>query len=181
MTTSAPSPDAAAQRAAGVRLMGFDVDGVLTDGRLWVGPDGEMLKVFHSFDGHGVKMLRDAGVVLAIISGRSGEPVRRRAAELGFDHVMLGIHDKRQALEQLLAQTGIEPSAMGFIGDDVVDLPVLTRVGFAATVSEAPIEVRSRVHWIASQPAGGGAVRELCEFVLKAQGRWDAALAPYLA
>jgi len=172
---------AALERARRVRLMIFDVDGVLTDGRLWYGPAGEALKAFHTFDGHGLKMLAASGVVPAILSGRRSQAVTQRAAELGIEHVLQGIDDKRSAYAALLAQLGLQAEASGYVGDDVVDLPVLVRCGFACAPREAPQAVRQRVHYVCQSPAGAGAVREICELLMRAQGSLDAALARYLA
>jgi 3-deoxy-D-manno-octulosonate 8-phosphate phosphatase (KDO 8-P phosphatase) len=171
----------ALERARRVRLMVFDVDGVMTDGRLWYGPEGETLKQFHSHDGHGVKLLAAGGVASAILSGRSSAAVERRAAELGIAHVLQGIEDKRAAWQALIARLGLPAEATGYVGDDVVDLPVLSRCGFACATREAPLTVRARVHYVCEAPAGGGAVRELCELLLRAQGTLEAALARYLA
>ncbi|HZQ73056.1 MAG TPA: HAD hydrolase family protein [Burkholderiales bacterium] len=173
------APDAL-ERARRVKLMVFDVDGVLTDGRLWYGPSGEEIKAFHSFDGQGIKMLTMSGVHAALLSGRSSPAVSSRAAELGVEHVLQGIADKRAALEGLLRRLGFAHATAGAMGDDLVDLPVLTRCIFSATVPEAPEEVRRRVHYVASSPAGGGAAREVCEFVMRAQGTLDDILARYL-
>ena len=167
--------------AARVKLMIFDVDGILTDGSLHFGPDGEVIKTFNVLDGHGIKLLQQSGVETAIISARQSAIVLRRAADLGIRHVHQGVHDKRAAFEQLLAATAIEQDACGFIGDDVIDLPILSRVGFAASVPNAHPEVRSRVHYVTQASGGHGAVREVCDFILRAQGNYEAALAPYLA
>jgi 3-deoxy-D-manno-octulosonate 8-phosphate phosphatase (KDO 8-P phosphatase) len=172
---------AASVRAANVRLMIFDVDGVLTDGSLHFGADGEVLKTFNVLDGHGIKLLQQSGVATAIISARQSPIVLRRATDLGIVHVLQGIHDKRSAFEQLLVKTNIAADACGFIGDDVIDLPVLSRVGFAASVPGAHPEVRARVHYVTQVGGGRGAARELCDFILRAQGNYEAALAPYLA
>jgi 3-deoxy-D-manno-octulosonate 8-phosphate phosphatase (KDO 8-P phosphatase) len=161
----------ALQRARRVRLVVFDVDGVLTDGRLWYGPDGEELKAFHGFDGLGIKLLLMAGLKTAILSGRESGAVTERARELGIEHVLQGIDDKRTAFAALLRRVRVTPQATAYMGDDLVDLPVLTRCGFACAPHEAPEEVRRRVHYIASAPAGRGAAREACEFILEAQGR----------
>jgi 3-deoxy-D-manno-octulosonate 8-phosphate phosphatase (KDO 8-P phosphatase) len=171
----------AVSRAARVRLMIFDVDGVLTDGGLHYGPDGEMIKTFNVLDGHGIKLLQQSGVATAIISARESRIVARRAADLGIAHVRQGVHDKKGAFEQLLAQTGIGADACGFVGDDVIDLPILLRVGFAASVPNGHPEVVARVHHVTKASGGRGAARELCDFILRAQGNYEAALAPYLA
>jgi len=170
----------ARQRAAQVRLMIFDVDGILTDGSLHFGPEGEVIKSFNVLDGHGIKLLQQSGVATAIISARQSPIVARRAADLGIAHVQQGIHDKRRAFEQLLEQTAIPLQACGFIGDDVIDLPILTRVGFAASVPNGHLEVRQRVHYVTDAGGGHGAAREICDFILRAQGNYAAALAPYL-
>ena len=174
------SPDAL-ERAKRVKLMLFDVDGVLTDGRLWYGLAGEEIKAFHAADGHGVRMLGESGVRLALLSGRSSPSVAGRAAELGIDHVLLGVADKRRTFEALLTELGLPAEAAGYMGDDLVDLPVLTRCGFACTTREAPEEVRSRVHCIPAVPAGAGAARAVCEYIMRAQGSFEKALRAYLA
>jgi 3-deoxy-D-manno-octulosonate 8-phosphate phosphatase (KDO 8-P phosphatase) len=161
----------ALQRARRVRLVVFDVDGVLTDGRLWYGPDGEELKAFHGFDGLGIKLLMMAGLKTAILSGRKSAAVSERARELGIEHVLQGIDDKRKAFASLLRRLRVTRQATAYMGDDLVDLPVLTRCGFACAPREAPEEVRRRAHYIASAAAGHGAAREACEFILEAQGR----------
>jgi 3-deoxy-D-manno-octulosonate 8-phosphate phosphatase (KDO 8-P phosphatase) len=173
--------DDAAARAARVRLMIFDVDGILTDGSLHYGPEGELIKTFNVLDGHGIKLLGQSGVATAIISARKSDIVARRAADLGISHLYQGVHDKRAAFEQLLAHAAIGADACGFVGDDVIDLPILLRTGFAASVPNAHPEVQSRVHYITQAHGGRGAARELCDFILRAQGNYEAALAPYLA
>ncbi len=176
-----PSAADALERARRVRLMIFDVDGVLTDGRLWYGPAGEELKAFHSYDGHGLKMLAASGVPCALLSGRRSGAVAARAAELGIAHVFQGIDDKLSTYTELLLRQNLKPEHTGYMGDELVDLPVLTRCGFACAPREAPEAVRSRVHYVASTPAGHGAAREVCELVMRAQDRLDAALRSYLA
>ncbi len=170
----------AVTRAARVRLMIFDVDGVLTDGSLQYGPEGEAIKTFNVHDGLGIKLLRQAGVKTAIITARNSVIVAKRAADLGIDHVQQSAHDKQAAFEQLLAHFGLAAEQAGFIGDDWIDLPVLTRAGFAVGVANARAEVRERAHFVTHADGGQGAVRELCEFILRAQGSFEAALAPYL-
>jgi 3-deoxy-D-manno-octulosonate 8-phosphate phosphatase (KDO 8-P phosphatase) len=171
----------AVTRAARVRLMIFDVDGILTDGSLHYGPDGEMIKTFNVLDGHGIKLLQQAGIATAIISARQSALVARRASDLGIQHLFQGVHDKRTAFDQLLAHTGIAAEEAGFVGDDVIDLPILLRVGFAASVPNGHAEVRHRVHYVTQASGGRGAARELCDFILRAQGKYEAAIAPYLA
>lgn len=178
---SPASISVASERAANVRLMIFDVDGILTDGSLHFGADGEVIKTFNVLDGHGIKLLQQSGVATAIISARQSPIVLRRATDLGIQHVFQGIHDKRSAFEQLLAQTNFAADACGFIGDDVIDLPILLRVGFSASVPNAHPEVRSRVHYLTEAGGGRGAAREVCDFILRAQGNYEAAIAPYLA
>jgi 3-deoxy-D-manno-octulosonate 8-phosphate phosphatase (KDO 8-P phosphatase) len=168
-------------RAAAVRLMIFDVDGILTDGSLHYGADGEQIKTFNVLDGHGIKLLQQAGVAVAIISARDSTMVARRAADLSIAHLYQGVHDKRAALDSLLKQLGIGLDACGFIGDDVMDLPILLAVGFAASVPNGHAEVTARVHYVTQAAGGRGAAREICDFILRAQDKYEAALAPYLA
>ncbi|MCE2970849.1 MAG: HAD hydrolase family protein [Burkholderiales bacterium] len=160
---------AATERAARVKLMIFDVDGVLTDGRLYFGPGGEALKVFDVRDGLGVKRLHYAGVATAILSSRSSEIVALRARELGIVHLRQGVADKAEGFARLLGASGFAAEDCGFMGDDLPDLPVLATVGFAAAVADAVPEVRAAAHWVAQARGGRGAVRELAEFVLRAQ------------
>lgn len=167
-------------RAARVRLMIFDVDGILTDGSLHYAPDGELIKTFNVLDGHGIKLLQQSGVATAIISARKSAIVAKRAADLGILHLFQGVHNKLEAFEELLAKTGVAKDACGFVGDDVIDLPILMRVGFAASVPNAHGEVKSRVHYVTQASGGRGAARELCDLILRAQGNYEAALAPYL-
>lgn len=173
--------DDALRRAESVRLMIFDVDGVLTDGRLYYTDSGAEMKAFSTLDGLGIRMLMSSGIEIAIITGRRSEVVSHRARDLGISHVMQGVAEKRPAFLGLTASLGLAPESCGYMGDDLVDLPVLTRCGFAATTREAPEIVKRHAHFISTQPAGAGAVREVCEMILKAQGKLDAALAPYLA
>ena len=173
------SPDAK-ERARAIRIMVFDVDGVMTDGRLYFSNSGEEMKAFHTLDGQGLKMLRESGVEIAILTARQSRVVARRAAELGITHVRQGAADKRAGFADILADCGLQAANAGYIGDDLVDLPVLTRCAFAASVPEAPEAIRSRVHYITSAAGGHGAAREVCEFILRAQGRFEQALARYL-
>jgi 3-deoxy-D-manno-octulosonate 8-phosphate phosphatase (KDO 8-P phosphatase) len=171
----------AIERAREVRLMIFDVDGVLTDGRIYYSDSGEELKAFSTLDGHGIRMLMKCGIEVAILTGRRSDVVSHRARNLGIAHVMQGVEDKRSGFLALCELLKVEASSCGYMGDDVVDLPVLRNCGFAASTREAPEIVRRNAHYVASQPAGAGAAREVCETVLEAQGKLEAAIAPYLA
>jgi 3-deoxy-D-manno-octulosonate 8-phosphate phosphatase (KDO 8-P phosphatase) len=172
--------DGARERAKQLKLMIFDVDGVMTDGTLYYSERGEELKAFNIQDGHGVKMLRQFGVEVALITGRRSRAVELRAANLGIAHVFQGAEDKREAYAALLALLGLAPEQSGYMGDDLIDLPLITRCGFAATVTAAPAAVRSRCHYIAQASGGHGAVREVCEFILDAQGSLARAIEAHL-
>lgn len=169
------------EQAAGVRLMGFDIDGVMTDGRLYFGPEGDFCKAFFSRDGLGLKLLARSGVKLAIITGRDSSIVERRAANLGIDLVLQGIEDKRAAMAELLARENLSFEQCGYMGDDVIDLPLLRVCGFSATVPDGHVLVRQHACYVARAAAGAGAVREVCEFILRAQGSWERVMAPYLS
>ena len=171
----------ALQRAKAVRLMIFDVDGILTDGRLYFSGRGEELKAFNILDGHGLKMLRESGVETAILTARQSPIVDRRAQELGITLVRQGVANKLAGFNELLALCKCTPPDAGYAGDDLVDLPVLTRCGFAASVPNATEIVKSRAHLVTRANGGDGAVREVCEFIMHAQGTLEAAIAPYLA
>jgi 3-deoxy-D-manno-octulosonate 8-phosphate phosphatase (KDO 8-P phosphatase) len=171
---------AALKRAKRIRLVLFDVDGVLTDGRLWYGPSGEALKAFHVLDGHGIKMLAQTGVMVGILSGRSSPAVAQRAAELGIAHVLQGIDDKLAAFGPLAARLGVSAAQAAFMGDELTDLPLLRHCGLACAPREAHKLVLRHAHYIARAPAGGGAAREFCEFLMRAQGTLEAALDRYL-
>jgi len=162
------------ERAATVRLMVFDVDGVLTDGSLYYGEHGEALKRFNVQDGHGLRLLREGGVAVALMTGRCGPIVDRRAAELGIAEVMQGVRDKGKALAELAQRAGTSLEQTGYMGDDIIDLPALQRAGFAASVPNAPAYVAQAAHWVSSQAGGNGAVRECCDLLLAAQGRLGA-------
>jgi 3-deoxy-D-manno-octulosonate 8-phosphate phosphatase (KDO 8-P phosphatase) len=172
--------DGARARAKELKLMIFDVDGVMTDGTLYYSESGEELKAFNIQDGHGVKMLRQAGVEVALITGRRSRAVELRAANLGIAHVYQGVEDKRAAYAALLAQLDIAPLQSGCMGDDLLDLPLISRCGFSATVPAAPEAVRCRCHYIARAGGGHGAVREVCEFILDAQGLLARAIEAHL-
>ena len=169
------------QKAARVRLVIFDVDGVLTDGSLYLGDDGQEYKAFHSRDGHGMAMLQESGVVVGIITGRTSQVVRLRMESLGVRHVHQGQRDKRSAYEQMKADLGLTDDEVAFVGDDVVDLPVMSRVGLAIAVQDAHPAVKQHAHWQTPSRGGRGAARDVCELLMEAQGTLGPALARYLA
>jgi 3-deoxy-D-manno-octulosonate 8-phosphate phosphatase (KDO 8-P phosphatase) len=167
------------QRARAVRMLVFDVDGVLTDGSLFYDNHGQEYKAFNSRDGHGIKMLRASGVETGIITGRTSQIVLHRARNLGIGQIYQGAEDKLEALQLLLRETGLSPEQIAYMGDDVVDLPVMNRCGLAITVPDAPDAVKARSQVITQASAGRGAAREACELIMRAQGTWAAQLALY--
>lgn len=166
------------ERARNLRLMAFDVDGVLTDGSLWYGENGETVKRFNALDGHGLRLMRESGITVVLVTGREGPILARRAAELGISLVLQGVRDKAQAFTTLAQEQGLTLDQMGFMGDDIIDLAALQRVGFSASVPNAPSYIGQAVHWVASQRGGAGAVRECCDLILAAQGRLSAFFGP---
>jgi 3-deoxy-D-manno-octulosonate 8-phosphate phosphatase (KDO 8-P phosphatase) len=169
-----------ASKAAQIQLVIFDVDGVLTDGRLYLGNDGNEYKAFHIRDGHGIKMLLDAGVEVAIISGRRAASVERRMTDLGIRHAYLGVQDKLAAFDSLLVRLGLTAEQVAFVGDDLIDLPVMARVGLAIAVRDADPFVRQHAHWQTPSRGGRGAARDVCELLLEARGQLAAARSRYL-
>ena len=174
-------PTMLAQRLQAIRLIAFDVDGVLTDGGLYLTDAGDEFKRFNSLDGHGLKMLKASGVELAIITGRTSRCVELRAKNLGITHLYQGVEKKWEAMQTLLDTLKLKPEVAAFMGDDVVDLPVMRRVALAVTVPNAPQAVRDHAHYLTQRESGHGAVRETCELIMSAQGTLDAQLAPYLS
>lgn len=166
-------------RAARVRLVVFDVDGVLTDGRLIMGEGGEEYKVFHSRDGQGIVMLRDAGLQVAIISGRSSPVVSERMAALGVEWVFQGESRKLPVFESLLSRLGLAPEEAAYVGDDLPDISILARSGLAVTVADAHPDTSRYAHWQTRLPGGRGAAREVCDLVLQAQGLLGAQMEHY--
>jgi 3-deoxy-D-manno-octulosonate 8-phosphate phosphatase (KDO 8-P phosphatase) len=169
------------ERAGAIKLIVFDVDGIMTDGTLYLADDGQEIKGFNSLDGHGLKMLKNSGVELAIITGRVSQLVSHRARNLGITHLHQGAHDKLPVYRQLLDDLNISPEQAAYMGDDVVDLPVMRRSGLAVTVPAAPDLVKAHSHLITRREGGRGAVREVCEYIMRAQGSFDAQMAIYLA
>jgi 3-deoxy-D-manno-octulosonate 8-phosphate phosphatase (KDO 8-P phosphatase) len=168
-------------RAAKVRLFIFDVDGVLTDGSLSYGAQGELMKTFNVHDGLGIKLLQESGVKTAIISARITAITNARAKDLGIDYVHQGGHDKLSPFKALLNELGLTEEQVAFIGDDVVDLPLLRRVGLAVSVPNGRKEAQQHAHYITEAAGGRGAVREACEFVLHAQDNYQRVMAQFLA
>lgn len=168
------------ERVSAIRLVIFDVDGVLTDGSLLFGHDGREFKVFHSRDGHGLKMLRQSGVEVAVITARSSQAVAHRMANLGLAHVYQGQSEKLPAFEHVLKTTGLTARQAAYVGDDVVDLPVMLRAGFAVAPADAHGEVLARAHWCTQLPGGRGAARDTAELIMKTQGTYDRILRSYL-
>jgi len=167
--------------AACVKLMIFDIDGVFTNGQLHYNETGEFYKTFHVLDGHGIKLLRQAGISVAIISARQSKALKKRANDLDVDYLIMGAADKRTVFDELLQKTRLTESECGYMGDDVIDLPILTRVGFSATVPNGHEEVKSRVMYVSQAYGGNGAVREVCDFILKAQNKYQALMETYLS
>jgi 3-deoxy-D-manno-octulosonate 8-phosphate phosphatase (KDO 8-P phosphatase) len=167
-------------RIRNIKLAIFDVDGVLTDGRLHYGANGEETKVFNTLDGHGLKMLRESGVELAIISGRESKALARRAKDLGIAQLHMGVENKLGMFESLQKSLSLSAAQCAGLGDDVIDLPFLTRCGFAACVPAAPAYVKEHVHYVTDAGGGHGAAREFCDLIMRAQGTWDAAIKKYL-
>lgn len=168
-------------QAQAIRLIAFDIDGIMTDGGLYLSDSGEEFKRFNSLDGHGLKMLKASGVELAIITGRTSRCVELRARNLGIAHLFQGVENKLATMHALLTQLDIPAAAAAYMGDDVVDLPVMRHMALALTLPEAPQVVRDHAHYVARRSGGQGAVREVCELIMSAQGTLDAQLAPYLA
>lgn len=166
------------ERVRKLRLMAFDVDGVLTDGRLWYSAQGEQLKCFHVHDGHGLKLLLESGIIVALITGRDGAVVSRRAAELGIPVVQHGVRDKAHALQALAQEHGCDLSEVGYMGDDIIDVPAMQRAGFAASVPDAPAYITQAAHWVSPSAGGHGAVRDCCDLILAAQGKLAAFFTP---
>ncbi|CAD5373418.1 3-deoxy-D-manno-octulosonate 8-phosphate phosphatase [Rubrivivax sp. A210] len=156
----------------GIKAAIFDVDGVLTDGRLYIGEGGEVFKAFHTLDGHGLKLLQAGGIAPLIITGRDSPAVRRRVADLGLVHAVYGVHDKLAAAEPLLASLGLAWPEVAVIGDDWPDLPLLLRAGFACAPPNAHAEVLAVAHHVTAAAGGLGAAREFCDLLLMAAGRY---------
>lgn len=175
MTAAPPSPAAgeadARRRAAAIRLLAMDIDGTLTDGAILIGPGGELMKRFSVRDGFGLRLLADAGIELAIVTGRRSAIVDQRATELKITRVYQAVSDKREVMETLCAELGLSLAQTAFAGDDWPDLPAMQVCGLAVAPADAEPAVLARAHWIAPRRGGHGALRDVAEFILAAQGR----------
>ena len=164
-----------------IKLLLLDVDGVLTDGRIIFDSHGGETKAFDVKDGHGIKLVQRAGIQVGIITGRQSVIVDRRAAELGIELVYQGAKDKVLPFRDVLRKLALKPEEVAYVGDDVVDLPVMRQVGFAATVADAVEEVKAAAHMVARRAGGRGAVREICDYLLKESGRWETVTRRYFS
>jgi len=168
------------RRAARVKLLLMDCDGVLTDGRITLLENGDEQKSFHTRDGHGIVLLHRAGLSSGIISGRTSSLVERRARELGMRYVRQGTWDKIKDFDELLAEAGVTDHEVAFVGDDVTDIPLMQRSALAVAVADAAPETLAAAHYVTQLPGGHGAVREVTELILKAQGRWSELMKRYI-
>lgn len=166
-------------RIAPIRLLLLDVDGVLSDGRIVYDAHGTEIKTFDVKDGHGIKMLQKAGIEIGIISGRSSRVVDVRAKELGIEILYQGISDKSIPYAEIITGLGLRDEEVAYIGDDIVDLPILQRVGFSVATADAVDEIRPYVHYVTNRCGGRGAVREVCDLILKARGDWQRVMGRY--
>jgi 3-deoxy-D-manno-octulosonate 8-phosphate phosphatase (KDO 8-P phosphatase) len=168
------------ERAAHIKLLLMDCDGVLTDGRIWLFADGEEQKGFHTRDGLGIDLLHRAGLRSGIISGRTSSAVETRARGLGMSYVVQGHENKVRAFADVLAQAGVANAEVAFIGDDLNDIPLMVQSGLGVAVADAVVETREHAHYVTKALGGFGAVREVIELILKSQGRWDDLVKTYL-
>lgn len=174
-------PEALRERLATVRLLALDVDGVLTDGTLYYGADGEVLKRFHVRDGLGIRLLHGAGIALAVISARESAPLARRVRDLKIRHACFGVENKGEALDRVSAELGLDRSAVAYAGDDLIDIPAMRRAGVAITVQDGHELVRRHADWVTAAPGGRGAVREIADGLLAARGGLEQACDRLLA
>ncbi len=167
------------RRAARVKLLLLDCDGVLTDGRITLVSGNDEEKSFHTRDGHGLVLLHRAGLQSAVISGRTSSALERRALDLGIKHLRQGTHDKIVEYREVLAAAGVAEAETCVVGDDVTDIPLMRRAALAVAVADATEDTRAHAHYVTRLPGGFGAVREVCELILKAQGRWEELMKRY--
>jgi len=169
------------EKAKKLKLLLLDVDGVLTDGKLFFDNDGNEYKSFHARDGHGIKLLQQTGVVVAVISGRKSQIVEQRMKQLGVAHVYQGHENKLSAFQEIIEKIAVTPEQVAHVGDDVLDLPVMIRVGLAVAVQDAVPEVKQHADWCTTLSGGCGAVREVCDLIMQAQGSFNDVVNRYLA
>ncbi|MAX32642.1 3-deoxy-D-manno-octulosonate 8-phosphate phosphatase (KDO 8-P phosphatase) [Onishia taeanensis] len=181
MTPESTLPPELVDRARQIRLLALDVDGVLTDGRLYFQADGIEIKAFHTQDGHGIKLLRQAGIEVALITGRESPMVTQRAAALGLKHVFQHRDDKLIALRELTHSLGLGLSQAAYCGDDLQDLAAIQAAGLGISVPNAPSYMRQAADWVSARSGGHGAVRDICDTLLDTQGHWPAVLESYAA
>jgi 3-deoxy-D-manno-octulosonate 8-phosphate phosphatase (KDO 8-P phosphatase) len=173
-------PEDVVSRAGRIRLLMLDIDGVLTDGSLYFDAKGETLKVFNVRDGHGIKMARRGGIEVALVSGRRSDAAYHRARELAINRFYEGVRDKIAILEELLAALNLTAPEVAAVGDELVDLPLFHRVGLGVAVADAVPEVVAAAHWVTTLPGGKGAVREVCDLILKARNKWQDLISPWI-
>lgn len=178
MSNAAVSDEVIA-RAKKIKVIIFDVDGVMTNGGLTIGDDGQEYKTFNTQDGLGMKLLKKSGVQMAIITGRTSQVVTKRAETTGVAHFYQGVEDKLVAFNDLIKQLNVTPEETAFMGDDVVDMPPMLRCGLSISVPAAPSAVKERAHYVTTKQGGSGAVREICELIMQAQGTYDALMDPF--
>lgn len=169
------------QDLSNIKMLVLDVDGVLTDGTIVINADGSESKFFSSLDGHGIRMWQRAGLEIALLSGRVSEPTRQRAKQLEIKHVFEDCHNKLPLLEEFLAKVNLSPESVAYVGDDVMDLPVMRQVGFSIAVANAVDDVKREADFVTTRPGGSGAVREAIEYILKSSGKWQELMERYLA
>ena len=178
--TEAEKMQVITEKAKKLKLLILDVDGVLTDGKLFFDNQGNEYKSFHARDGHGIKLLRQTGVEVAVISGRKSKSVALRMKNLGIEHVYQGHENKRAAFNEVIEKIGITSEQAAHVGDDLLDLPIMIRVGLSIAVSDANFAVKQRADWCTTLPGGHGAVREVCDFIMQAQGHFEEVVNAYL-
>lgn len=169
------------EKAKKIKLVIFDIDGVLTTGALFIGDDGQEYKAFNSKDGHGLRMLQDGGVEVAIITGRTSNVVEHRAKDLGITRIYQGKREKLPAYESLIKEMNLSHEEVAYVGDDVVDLPVMSKVGLAICVQDGHSFVKQHAHWITERNGGCGAGRDVCEMILQAKGKLQDMLESYIS
>jgi len=173
-------PEEIIEKAKKIKLLLTDVDGVLTDGRIIYDSDGKELKFFHVRDGYGLRLLISSGIEVGIITGRNSSIVEKRAKELGIKHIFQSVYNKAEIIDKIMSLENLENEAIAYVGDDIVDLPAFKKVGLKITVPDAPLEVQKYADYITLNYPGKGAIREICEIILKSKGLWEGILASYL-